>query len=80
MSNGSKKTSIEERAVEIANNPDHCFWIEGNSARETLAGYGMQRVGRLELTDEQTISLFWEVKDAKKWTKVVYAQVIGYSA
>ena len=77
MSNGSKKSSIEERMVEIANNPDHCFWIEGNSARETLARYGMQRVARFELTDEQTISLFWEVEDAKKWTEVVYAQVIG---
>jgi hypothetical protein len=77
MSNGSKKSSIEERMVEIADNPDHCFWVKGNSARETLAGYGMQRVARFELTDEQTISLFWEVEDAKKWTEVVYAQVIG---
>ena len=77
MSNGRKRSSIEERMVEIANNPNHCFWIEGNSARVTLAGYGMQRVARFELTDEQTISLRWEVKEAKKWTEVVYAQVIG---
>jgi hypothetical protein len=67
MSNGRKKSiTIEERMVEIANNPDHYFWIEGNSARETLEAYGMQRVARFELTDEQTISLFWEVEEAKK--------------
>src|SRR5208337_4360609 len=56
------KISIEERAVKIATNPDHCFWIGGNSAKETLAGYGMQRVARFKLTDEKTISLFWEVE------------------
>lgn len=42
-----------------------------------LTSYGMLRVARVELPDDQTFSIVLELSEAAAWEKVIYAFLVG---
>ena len=47
------------------------------SAVETLKGYGMNRIGRVEMPDAATFRVVVEQPEAARWERAIYAFVVG---